>query len=308
MVDAISCFCLKTTKLFAREIDNDNEELAFVMRYVLDPNMAFYRHLGIRLPNEPPFLSFEDSPSWRTTLKPGDLLDIIKTETVPLQICGWSTGRILAIEGGKVLKISVDGEPAEEDAEKVPNDSRNIAPYGSRTGGNEWRLALKKGDIIDCLDTAATWYQSTVLDRKEDNKALIGFRVYTKDGPKKDKEGNAYNGWSSTYDEWVDIFSIRIQRPGTIAKIGGIACKKSLDEEEKTKAGIDDTSDVLVNSAVGKEVFCITRPDKVRSEVPISILNSFGKEDGFQKMLLRLNDKSKPIAYGMDRVGFTVWQ
>ena len=33
---------MKMTKLFAKEIDNDNESLARRMRYVLDPDMSFY--------------------------------------------------------------------------------------------------------------------------------------------------------------------------------------------------------------------------------------------------------------------------
>ena len=48
MVDAIFNFCGKMTKLFVREIDNDNEEYTFAMRYVLDPEMAFYRQFGVK--------------------------------------------------------------------------------------------------------------------------------------------------------------------------------------------------------------------------------------------------------------------
>ena len=48
MVEAILDLCLKMTKLFAREINNDNEDYASAMRYVLDPEMSFYRYFGTK--------------------------------------------------------------------------------------------------------------------------------------------------------------------------------------------------------------------------------------------------------------------
>jgi hypothetical protein len=44
----------------------------------------------------------------------------------------------------------------------------------SRTGDYTWRDDLKEGDIVDCLDTAGTWYLSTVLDTR--NKHLTGIK------------------------------------------------------------------------------------------------------------------------------------
>ncbi len=306
MVDAVCAFCVRLGKLFVQEIDHDNEELAFAMRYVLDPNMTFYRQLGTASSGMEESLVFEPDQGWRKALKPGDPVDILRAETVPVQFLGWATGRI-DTKNEQNVKVVQDGE---EETMQLATDSHDLAPYGSRSFGKEWRLGLKKDDLVDCLDTSAIWYQSTILDVKEEiqgekkaPKVLVAYRIYTAEGMKKDKEGRAYNGWSNTYDEWINVYSIRIQRYGTIAKIGGIACKKSLDEDEKSRAGIDDTLDILVNSAKDSELFCVTRPDKVRSETPIIILNSFGREGGFRKMLQRINDRVKPVAYGTVRGG-----
>ncbi len=221
-----------------------------------------------------------------------------------MRFSGWSTGTITATTETTV-KVSFDGEPAEEDTE-LPRTSPNLAPLGAHSGGIEWRQGLKKGSLIDCMDTTAAWYRSTVLETREDlingKQVLmvkIGYRRYEETGSKKDSEGNLYNGWSSTYDEWVNAFSIRIKRPDTIAKIGKIMCKKALDEEDKEKPHVEDTTDVLLNSVEGEEIYAILRPEKVKSAAVANMFNAFGKEGGFDKILQRMADKSKPVPYGL---------
>jgi hypothetical protein len=39
----------------------------------------------------------------------------------------------------------------------------------------------------------------------------IGFKIFDEAGDKND-EGEKYFGWSSQYDEWLDNYTIRIQR------------------------------------------------------------------------------------------------
>jgi hypothetical protein len=43
MINEIQVLGNKLTELFAREILDDNEDLAYIMRYVLDSKMAFYK-------------------------------------------------------------------------------------------------------------------------------------------------------------------------------------------------------------------------------------------------------------------------
>lgn len=99
------------------------------------------------------------------------------------------------------------------------NNSLAICPYGAMTGKNEWRDLLKKDDIIDCLDTIDNWYLSTILDTriskiyygKEIKEVLVGFRNYSDLGIRNDDKGK-YTGWSSSYDEWINNYSLRIQK------------------------------------------------------------------------------------------------
>jgi len=47
MIDTLIELYTKMTKLFVKEIPYDNEEYTSLMRYILDPDMAFYRQYGI---------------------------------------------------------------------------------------------------------------------------------------------------------------------------------------------------------------------------------------------------------------------
>jgi len=158
------------------------------------------------------------------------------------------------------------------------------------------------------MDTTGSWYKSTILNTKTEDiiggkKVLmvqIGYRRYDVNGLKKDTEGNAFFGWSATYDEWINAFSVRIQKGDTIARLGKVACKKTIDDEDKEMKGyIDDYSDILVNNLEGVNQFAILRPEKVKSEIMVNLLNNFGCEGGFTKMLERIEDKSKPAIYGI---------
>lgn len=40
--------------------------------------------------------------------------------------------------------------------------------------------------------------------------AYIGYRVYVESGNKYDEKGN-FEGWSSKFDEWIAVYSPRIQ-------------------------------------------------------------------------------------------------
>ena len=227
---------------------------------------------------------------------------MFKTEVVPSQFYGWSTGTILNVTESNV-KVSFDGEAEEEDVGLLIG-SKDISPYGSYTGGNEWRDKIAKGDIIDCLDTAANWYQATVLNVESKELAAgrsakrlyVGYRTYSEDGTKKDKEEKSFHGWSETYDEWINANSLRVQRKGTVARLGRVTCKKSIDEEDKVK--IEDASDLLINSINNQETYAIVRSgDKGKSEAVVSFFNVFGMEGGFDRILARITNREKLTTY-----------
>lgn len=180
-----------------------------------------------------------------------------------------------------------------------------INPFGFRIKDNSWRTNLKKGDIVDCLDTQLIWYKSTVLERKsfdptkpETDMVLIGYRTYNPDGNKKDLEGKPYFGWSPTFDRWLKIYSLLIQKEGTIARIGNYTCKKN--EEDTEAVIINDTGDVLFNCLANKPTYSLIRSEKPRSQILVELINTFGESGGFEKILAKLNNRVKILGYGIE--------
>lgn len=41
--------------------------------------------------------------------------------------------------------------------------------------------------------------------------AFVAYRVYVENGNKSDERG-AYDGWSNRFDEWISVYSPRIQK------------------------------------------------------------------------------------------------
>ena len=84
----------------------------------------------------------------------------------------------------------------------------------------EWKKSIHVGDLLDVFDTEGNWFLATVLDlrtskAKNDQQileALIGYRVYVETGSRTDTAGRHFEGWSETYDEWINVFGARIQK------------------------------------------------------------------------------------------------
>jgi len=235
-------------------------------------------------------------------LKVGETVDVLRTECNANSLIGWTTGVIRELTKENCIIISFINTP--NTILSLPLSSPNIAPYGYYTGGNEWREELKEGSLIDCLDTVNVWYKSTVLavENKEINgrmmrKVYVGFRRFESDADKTDSKGRPYNGWSEKYDELIDPYSLRIQKPDTIAKMGKIGCKKGLDEDGREN--VDDTSDILVNSAVQEQVYAVLRNGEKGRVVPIvEMLNILGEKEGYENMLRRLENTENFPLYG----------
>ena len=45
-------------------------------------------------------------------------------------------------------------------------NDKNIAPPGTYTDDFDFRLGLKEGDEIDCMDNEKEWYKSTILQTR----------------------------------------------------------------------------------------------------------------------------------------------
>ena len=137
-----------------------------------------------------------------------------------------------------------------EDENKYLNiNYLNIFPKGKKTLDWDWRLSLKKYDVIDCFDRNK-WYPATILSVKEKEingykriKYKITFRLYTEhfSNPydesdsyenhidiwktynrvdiNTDEEGEKYVGDGSNCDEDIVFYSKRIQKFGTYSTL-----------------------------------------------------------------------------------------
>lgn len=110
----------------------------------------------------------------------------------------------------------------ENDLNRVTRDltrySLDIARYDTLSKGDEWRLELKTGDLIDAFDSTKAWYAATIMgvSQMEENERIIpqvkvGFRMYHPEGNKEDENTKEkFFGWSERFDEWMSVYSPRI--------------------------------------------------------------------------------------------------
>ena len=52
--------------------------------------------------------------------------------------------------------------------------------------------------------------EETIAPDRTIKLAFIAFRVYMENGPKSDARGT-FDGWSDRFDEWIGLYSPRIQ-------------------------------------------------------------------------------------------------
>ena len=86
----------------------------------------------------------------------------------------------------------------------------------------EWRRENITTDsidyLVDCHDKIK-WEEATIFNVGEDTSSgrpilvgNIGFRVYREEGLRmKEDERGKFDGWSCKYDEYIPIYSPRIQ-------------------------------------------------------------------------------------------------
>ena len=61
--------------------------------------------------------------------------------------------------------------------------NQEIAPLGQFSTDYDWRLNLKKGDLVDCCDESTTWYKSVILDieiKEVDKKQILLAKIGSK--------------------------------------------------------------------------------------------------------------------------------
>lgn len=107
--------------------------------------------------------------------------------------------------------------------------------------------------------------------------AFVGYRVYIENGIKSDEKGN-FEGWSSKFDEWIAIYSPRIQPFYTKTQKG---VQDDLD--------LDEDLDTLLQPEEGfTRVYSVPRIRKCISSVFLHLINLFGNRGGFDLVLALL--------------------
>ena len=105
--------------------------------------------------------------------------------------------------------------------------SPDIDRYNIQSQGDEWKMQLKIGDEVDCIDKQKQWFASTIIEKETriDNGReypcfLIGYRTYHPEGNKVDNYQKKFFGWSETFDAWIPAYSPRIQKLNTFVRVG----------------------------------------------------------------------------------------
>ena len=183
---------------------------------------------------------------WRLNLVLGDQVDaliMIQSNNKPIE--AWAQGKITKIsEGQDTLVVQMcqiadlngvgqlTGKSLEVSGKRW---SIRIAKFESKTKIDyNWRNnhLVRAGTLVDANDFR-DWIESTVLETKVQDGiriAKIGYRVYRTQGERLRTDavsGKSYIGWSTIYDEWISIYSPRIQ-PHLSKAQRQVICKKSL--------------------------------------------------------------------------------
>ena len=181
------------------------------------------------------------------TFKVGDEVDIpIDVDTSKsIEKKSWVRGKIKEIEDDEYV-IEYGDRNGEK---KISVNNFNIYPAGVKTVDWDWRLNLKKYDVIDCYDRNR-WYPSTIVNVIEEEingfkvaRYKVGFRLYPEhfkneedendtyekhldiwkqgyfsENPEYDSEREQYFGDKENYDEVIIYYSKRIQKFNTFSK------------------------------------------------------------------------------------------
>lgn len=111
-------------------------------------------------------------------------------------------------------------------------------------------------------------------------RVRVSYRRFCEDGRKVDSDGNRYEGLGPNEDDWIDIYSCRIQRPGKMARE---LCEYSFNSEELI---VDDTYDLLFEKEYEEEPFAgIMRCTYTRSLSYLHFYEHFWKRRGHEVFL-----------------------
>lgn len=197
---------------------------------------------------------------------------------------GWSQARVSQVNGDLLfLEFIYDTKNADR---YIDRWSVEIAQYETKTKELfEWKNTLTSNTVVDAHDKTV-WNKSTILDIKDQQitpdrvvkMAYIAYRVYVENGSKSDERGT-YDGWSNRFDEWISIYSPRIQ-PFFSKTQKGTSDDIDLDEELDAQIKPDEGRD---------RVYAVPRLRKCTSSLFINLINLFGHLKGYDLILQNLD-------------------
>jgi hypothetical protein len=178
---------------------------------------------------------------WRNDLKLGDKVDVRVCGDNKNKAYGWLQGEIDGVEDDFISiifpKISSDFDQV------VSRWSNDLMPFESQSKDDyEWRAAELEDAEDACFDVndLYNWEEATILKTRINvrgtrpfKEAYVAFRVYRNYGKnlKKDAQGRIFDGWTEKFDEWIPVYSPRIQKYMTHAGNRWKSLKKSLESE-----------------------------------------------------------------------------
>ena len=108
--------------------------------------------------------------------KVGDKVDFLYTKDTHFQVekKTWIRGEIKQIEDDNYIINYPYRDYCKEI--KIPTKSKRVKPYKTMASDWEWRLNLKRFDLVDCYDRGK-WYPATVFKIEEFQKFLRKIKV-----------------------------------------------------------------------------------------------------------------------------------
>ena len=229
--------------LFTLELKNKRYNQAFIsaVTHLFTPDCVFHseRNKPFQI-SEVELRKARMSEKWRQDLKPGDEVDVFVDVRGAYNCENWMRGTIERILD-ETCFIDIPSLPTEFDQNMDQYSTKLALPGSKSKRDEEWKNELlAKEDIdgteIDCYDQNI-WRKSTIFAKKVEERdgrqvvmIRVGFRIYKdpENLPKnqymvKTDERGTYEGFASTYDEWVPLFSPKVakfgHKTGKIAKV-----------------------------------------------------------------------------------------
>ena len=221
-------------------------DFVVAMTWCFQPECNLHQNY-FKLSNQQIDLLVTRSEQWRHELKVGSKVDVRVIGDSKRKTASFMQGEIVDMQEDLISVMIIDSAP--EFDTTLSKWSTNVMPFESQT--KEWYTWIKE-DLENCQEYVLdvhdkfNWEEATILKiRKQSHgdrvytEAYVVFRVYrptSKPEKKYDLNGREFDGWSEKFDEWIPIYSPRMQKHMT--HVGGR--HKTMQENSPQEYLIDD--------------------------------------------------------------------